>query len=167
MIQFGPYDNLTRQILAQSNMRSTAGWPRRVSKSCHLASGWSHQGKMGGLPSLTEKQHQRERVVLQMHQNHSLRPSLPEGVFSGSCHLAEEASEKIGGLNHNILSGVSPAAICRLLGAAALLTFLSHEQASASDTASVSGVGNLQSCRATNRQVSKNETSCFNVQVCI
>lgn len=71
---------------------------------------------MGGLPSLTEKQHQRERVVLQMHQNHSLRPSLSEGVFSGSCHLAEEASEKIGGLNHNILSGVSPAAICRLLG---------------------------------------------------
>ena len=124
---------------------------------------------MGGLPFLTKKQHQRETVVLQIRQNHALKPALPEATSFGNCHLAEKSLLGDGGLNHNILSGVSPAAICRLLGAAAaLLTFLSHEHASASDTASVSKVGNLQSYSATNRLMSnKNETSRFNDQVFI
>ena len=125
MIQFGPCDNLTRQILAESNMRSTGRGASHLSKSCHLAKDWSHQGRICGLPFLMGKRHPGEKDVLQMGQNYAFHPNLPEGTFSGNCHLAEGACHKIARLNHNIFSGVSPAGIFRLLGAAAASTFLS------------------------------------------
>ena len=145
MIQFGPYDNLTRQILAQSNMRSTASGPSHLSKSCHLATGWSHQGRICGLPFLTRKRHAGEKDVLQMGQNYAIHQSLPKDACSGDCHLAEGAYHKIARLNHNIFSGVSPAGIFRLLGAAAALTFLSLDTSLGLRHSLGMDCGNLQS----------------------
>ena len=80
-----------------------------------------------------------------MGQNYAQHTSLPKDALSGDCHLAEGAYHKIARLNHNIFSGVSPAGIFRLLGAAAALTFLSLDTSLGLRHSLGMDPGNLQS----------------------